>query len=532
MAKKRWQYAGVGLLLGMVVWVVDAALDAAVFLNGGFMDFLLFDVPPHEVYVRVLIIGLLLIGGWMVGTQIDRLRDRNRDLSLFRTVLDEANDAVFVIDPETGRFVDANETAAERLGYDLGTFLEMTVPDIDPRFETVREYRDHITSGDEETEKLETVHERVDGTTIPVEITAETVDIDRRRYRIAICRDVSDLRKRERERIEALETYRGLFEGINDAVFVHDLDGQFLAVNEAATERLGYDEGTLLEMSPAEIDTPEEAAAVESRIERIQKEGSLTFETVHLAADGSEIPVEITASLVEYFGEPAVLSVARDISVRKVQKRALERENERLEEVASIIAHDLRNPLTVAEGRIELARETGELDHLATATDAIERSQRLIDDVLSLAREGKPIGDRDPVSVEHVAEMAWEHVDTAGANLEVNAEKALLADESRLQQLFENLFRNAVEHGGREVTVTVGDLPEGFFVEDDGPGIPPEKRRDVFEVGFSTGEDNTGLGLNIVEQIADAHDWTVTITGSENGGARFEFSGATRPDSC
>jgi signal transduction histidine kinase len=78
------------------------------------------------------------------------------------------------------------------------------------------------------------------------------------------------------------------------------------------------------------------------------------------------------------------------------------------------------------------------------------------------------------------------------------------------------------------VTVTVGDLADdaGFFVADDGPGIPPDERETVFEAGHSTAPDGTGFGLAIVDGIADAHGWTVRVTDSATGGARFEFSTA------
>ncbi len=77
-------------------------------------------------------------------------------------------------------------------------------------------------------------------------------------------------------------------------------------------------------------------------------------------------------------------------------------------------------------------------------------------------------------------------------------------------------MRNAVEHGGEDVTVTVGELDDGFYVEDDGPGIPENARDNVFDVGYSTTEDGTGFGLSIVKQVADAHGWTIRVTdGSE-----------------
>jgi signal transduction histidine kinase len=101
------------------------------------------------------------------------------------------------------------------------------------------------------------------------------------------------------------------------------------------------------------------------------------------------------------------------------------------------------------------------------------------------------------------------------------------ADRERLQQLVENLVRNAVEHGGEGVTITVGRVEGGFYFEDDGPGIPAGERSAVFDPGYTTKSDGTGLGLHIIEQAATAHGWTVRATAGDGGGARFEITGVT-----
>ena len=91
-------------------------------------------------------------------------------------------------------------------------------------------------------------------------------------------------------------------------------------------------------------------------------------------------------------------------------------------------------------------------------------------------------------------------------------------------KLFENLFRNAVEHGGEDMTVRVGHSPQGVYIEDDGPGIPENEREQVFDHGQTTNESGTGLGLSIVEQIAEAHGWEITIGEGTDGGTRFEIN--------
>ena len=133
--------------------------------------------------------------------------------------------------------------------------------------------------------------------------------------------------------------------------------------------------------------------------------------------------------------------------------------------------------------------------------------ESLIDDLLTLAREGKKVTDPEPVALDELIENCWQTVDTAAATLVADVDRTMWADQSRVRQLLENLLRNAVDHGGDDVTITVGTLDEGFYVADDGPGIPEEEREHIFESGYTTSDDGTGFGLVIVQEIANAHDW-------------------------
>ena len=233
---------------------------------------------------------------------------------------------------------------------------------------------------------------------------------------------------------------------------------------------------------------------------------------------------EYLAGILATAAETAFQAEAR---TRRLAERTaeLERQNDRLEEFAGVVSHDLRNPLEVARGRTELARDECDSEHLAAVERAHDRMAALIDDLLTLAREGGPVTDVEPVDLGRVVGSCWRTVDTRDATLRAEAEGIIAADEGRLKQLLENLIRNSVEHGGADVTVTVGTLPDGFYVADDGPGIDPERREAVFDAGHSTSQSGTGFGLRIVEQVADAHGWSVRAVESEAGGARFEITG-------
>ncbi|MFT4920939.1 MAG: signal transduction histidine kinase [Haloarculaceae archaeon] len=221
-----------------------------------------------------------------------------------------------------------------------------------------------------------------------------------------------------------------------------------------------------------------------------------------------------------------------------------------IDRIASVISHDLRNPLDVANAHLQAARETGDDEHFDQVRQSHDRMAQIIQDVLTLARGRNVLSIKADVDIGAIATDAWATVDTKEASLVLgDGLSTIEADPDRLQRLFENLFRNSIEHAhptaddgttgmaeadgvgsDRPLRVQVGSTNRGFFVADSGTGIPDEDRARVFDPGYSSNEtgSGTGLGLTIVEEIAEAHDWTVSITDGSRGGARFEFRPRSR----
>lgn len=222
--------------------------------------------------------------------------------------------------------------------------------------------------------------------------------------------------------------------------------------------------------------------------------------------------VEITGTIVE-------------ITETKKHQRELERQNERLEKFASVVSHDLRNPLSIASTYLDLVRDECDSDDLDRIKEAHDRMRELIEDILDLARMGERVDEFETCAFDRVVESCWKSVETGAATLHLETELTVAAHEGRLKRLLENLIRNAIEHGGDDVSVTIGDLENGFFIADDGPGIPEVEQEAVFESGYSTVETGTGFGLAIVQEIIDSHGWEIDVTTSSAGGARFEITG-------
>jgi len=272
--------------------------------------------------------------------------------------------------------------------------------------------------------------------------------------------------------------------------------------------------------------------------------GSFEFLTLYSQFEGGVVLQQELQRLNAGVARGAVIGLAfgfYDVERQRTRRREqqLERQVERLEEFASIVSHDLRSPLTVARGRIELLKASHDLDeeHVSQIEFAHERMTEIIEDSLALARGGHEVTDPESVDLESVANTAWQTVGTSTARLVVDGDGTIEADEDRLKRLFENLFRNSVEHGTpvdnttddsaeeSEITITVGQLVDnsGFYIEDDGVGVPEADRESMFEAGNTGSGSGSGLGLAIVRRIAQAHGWEVDLREAETGGARFEF---------
>jgi PAS domain S-box-containing protein len=344
-----------------------------------------------------------------------------------------------------------------------------------------------------------------------------------------VYKDITE-QKEQRRRYEAIFNQTYQFTGLLEP------DGTVIEANDAALEFGGLDREEVIGQKMWEVYWFQHSEETRERAQTaVERAADGEFVRHELPVQGADRETIIDFSVRPITDEQGTVILlvpeGRDITDLKEREQALQRERDRLDEFASVVSHDLRNPLNVAKGRLELAREECDSEHLDPIGTAIDRIDRITEDVLWLAREGRDIGSTDPVVLCDTIDAAWEIAadHTEDAELRYAGEElsaiTLEADKDRFTQLLENLFSNAIKHGGDDVTVTVGAVADGFYVEDDGPGIPEDRRDEVFTAGYSTGEEGTGFGLRIVERIVEAHDWKLDLTAGSEGGARFEITG-------
>jgi PAS domain S-box-containing protein len=394
---------------------------------------------------------------------------------------------------------------------------------------------------------------------------------------------------------EEQDRFAALFDNVPDAAvgYVVEDDRPIVeSVNAAFVRVFGHAAEAAIGESLVDLVVPDDAG---ERLPELEGGGD-DHEVERATADGRR---SFLVRRVPVGSEPQRgFCIYTDVSELKRRERELRAQNRRLETFASVVSHDLRNPMSVARGYAEILEPSEPREKVV---DGLDRMQRIVDDVLALARDHDDL-DREPTDLERPAGQAWATVETRDATLAVETSPTLSVDSDRVIRLLENLFRNAVEHGstsprsrahedavehgstsppsqvreddvehgstsprssssredavehrstsnqtasddavehgstssrpsddaaaahdGPDPTVTVGGLDGGgFYVADDGSGIPPEDRERVFEEGYSA-SSSTGLGLAIVREIATAHGWTVRATESADGGAQSEF---------
>jgi len=269
------------------------------------------------------------------GTDITEIRRSERALKLFRTLIDQSNDAVEVIDPETKSLLDVNEKACKDLGYTREELLSLTVYDLDPN---AREACHAAELRDAGPVVKRTVHRRKDGSTFPVETSLKYVALDRN-YVVAVSRDISDRKKAEDALRESEDRYRDLIEHSEDLVCTHDLKGNFLSMNPAPARVLGYEVAELMKIPMRDVIAPEFRARFDTYLAQVKKNGADKGMLCVVTRSGERRIWEYNNTLrTEGVTSPIVRGMAHDVTERKRVEAAL-RQSEADLNRAQTVAH-------------------------------------------------------------------------------------------------------------------------------------------------------------------------------------------------
>ncbi|WP_440006214.1 PAS domain S-box protein [Halomicrococcus sp. SG-WS-1] len=492
-----------------------------------------------------------------------RRREREQQLERYETIVETVEDGVYALDSDE-RFVMVNEAFLDMTGYEREELLgrHASLVHTDEINERAAAMSDAVTD-ELGSATLEVDLRSKDGGTIPVESRFGPYRYGSEEFaRTGVVRDITERRQLEETLTALYVSARELLGAktkdevaeiaVETVTDILDLSGVVTYLYDEEAGRLypaaqSSESGFMREELPA---VPPDDSSITGHV--YATGDSRRFDDVtdssYLQANATEMRAGVFASMGDHgvivVGSRAVggfdertqrlvdlLAANAEAAFDAVEREhELASQNERLDGFASMLAHELRNPLTIGqmychELPAEVDSET--VDYIAEAFDRIEN---MIDVMLVLTQGREAVDDQSRVRLAEMARDAWDDVDTTDATLDVSVDDVIRADETYIRHLFSNLFENAVEHGGPDVTVTVGEMPTGFYVADTGSGIPPGERDAVFEAGYTTAAKygGTGLGLAFVRELAEVYGWECAVTESDAGGARFEFTNVDR----
>ena len=365
-------------------------------------------------------------------------------------------------------------------------------------------------------------------------------------YFLGSVNDITERKQTEEKLRKSEKKFRDIFNNSADSIFIHDLKGNILEVNDVACERLGYSREEMFKLSVLDIDSPDTAHLAFKRIKKIKEDGEYTFEAVHRRKDGSVFPVEVNARFIEYGDKTAVLSIVRDISERKKMEEEMNKA-QKLESIGTLaagIAHDFNNLFMALFGNISLAKMKLPEDHpaiepLNSAETAMDRATSLSNKLLTFSKGGEPVK-----KVFKAGELVKEVVefDLSGSNVKAEIEEdddlwKAEVDKNQFQQVITALVVNAKDAMPEGGTLTVkmenvrikddsvAELVPGDYIKisfsDEGKGIERENLDKIFDPFFTTKALGSGLGLSTAYSIMKKHQGCIKVQSEPDKGSTF-----------
>lgn len=489
----------------------------------------------------------------LMGTVLDLTERKEAEILVkeaeirYRTLFEQSPDGICLIDPETALPMAFNETAHRQLGYSREEFSRLRVSEYEAK-EMPEEIQRRIAHLLEHgRDDFETLHRRKNGELRHIVVTVKVITLGGQAVFLTIFRDVTRLKRAEEE----IKLKAQLLDAANDTILLHDLDGKIIEANEAAYRVRGYEKEEFLALNIKDLDAPDFAEKFPNRSQEMLEHGHAKFEAAHICKDGTRIPLDINAKLIEVGGKKLVLSVARDIRARKEAEeklnrftQELERSNKELQQFAYVASHDLQEPLRKIMAFGDRLKKHGaaaldgrSLDYLDRMQNAAGRMRDLIDGLLQFSRvttKGTPFEsvDLNEVVGEVLTDLE-ERLAQSNGQVEVEPLPKINGDRLQMRQLFQNLIANSLKYQAPgeqvpKVTVSGTETVDGWgeiMVSDNGIGFD-EKYLDRIFIPFQRLHardeyEGTGMGLAICDKIVTRHGGTITARSTVGQGATF-----------
>jgi len=521
---------------------------------------------PNLAFDPLLFVGVLTSGVVIVGIYTSyvqkllslRLEESRRmeakaehRLSLIQSLMDQSNDAVFILQPRTGKLVDFNQRACAQLGYTREELAKLFVHDIDLVYndaEKVAAVAENTLTHGEYT--FNSSHKRKDGSSFPVEIRSKYMEHKDEVYVVSVARDITERIKQQEALQKREQRYRTLVELMNEGIILADLEEKTLFVNARMCEILGLKESELVGHKMYEViesDSVDLKDFFKSKT-RIRKEEQVsdqyelklrhpkTHETIWVQAAGAPY-------LDEHGKTVGTFAVVTDITERKKAEIKLQEKNRELDAFVYKASHDLKGPLASIMGLATIAmNETTDAmskQYLGLIHKSTKRLDRILLDLIDLTRVNKAAMDVKVIDIAKLIEEIIEslrHQPESKAvefSVDIQLKSPLKSDRKLMISILQNLIVNGINYQRSDANPPIIDVKIWeererieFCVEDNGVGMPKEIQEKVFDMFFrgNTTSKGSGLGLYIVKNSIERLQGRFRVESEPGVGTKFFFS--------
>ena len=458
--------------------------------------------------------------------QAIRRKKAEEELRMMHSTVSNAPEGILWIN-EDGGITFFNDTICEMLGYTREEFTTLTIKDISPRF-----IENHLDTDWFQTKKrkiltVQDIHRKKDGSHIPVEISLNYSEFGPRAYVFAFVRDITDRKKAEDELKSAYEKNQGLMDHANDAIFIADAEtGMLIDANRKTQVLTGRTLTEIRALHESELHPKEEEEKYRAYFKKQAQEGTGLQEEIIVDRKGNHIPVIVSTTILDLGGRRSMMGIFHDISDIKKVNTALQLANKKLNLLAEITRHDIRNKLTMLSGYLELFTDHPPEPQHSMYLAKLKNAVKMIEANIEFTKLYQDLGVVAPVwqDVDNTFFKACTHVDIKRIRFQSDATGLEIFADPLLERVFYNIVANAVEHGSQVsvVRLSATELPDCLVIaiEDDGIGIPPDDKETIFRKGYGK---NTGLGLFLSREILSITNITIKESGEFQQGARFEM---------